>query len=121
MPALRTLGIVILSAFAISIGIFGFFVIRGTLDESSARGAAMQVADACGTVISTGGTQTVRISIPGDYHMVFQGNQILIDNYRIPDGGFVYSFSNDSPELGPGSHDLSVFVRDNELVVTRIS
>jgi len=120
MPALRILGLVILSAFAISIGIFGYFVIRGTLDESSARGAAMQVADACGTVISAGGTQNVRINIPGDYRMRFLDNRIFVDNYGIPEGGFVFKFSVDSPELGPGSYDLSISVRDGRLVVTRI-
>ncbi|MFH1821021.1 MAG: hypothetical protein ABH852_01050 [Methanobacteriota archaeon] len=120
MPALRILGLVILSAFAISVGMFGYFLIRGTLDESTARGAALDVADACGTVISAGGTQNVRINIPGNYRMTFLENRIFVDNYSIPESGFVLFFSEDSPELGPGSHDLSVSVRDGRLVVARI-
>ncbi len=121
MPALRTLGLVILSALAVSIGIFGFFFIRGTLDESSARQAALEVADACGTVISTGGTQTVRINIPGDYRMRFMAdeNRIFVDNFSVPEAGFVYPFSANL-ELGPGSYDLSISVNDGRLVVTRI-
>lgn len=120
MPALRTLGLVILSAFAIAVGIFGFFLIRGLADEGAAREAALKVAEACGTVISTGGTQNVRINIPGNYHMRFVENRIFIDGYSIPADGFVLAFSEESPELGPGSHDLSIFVRDGRLVVKRI-
>ncbi len=119
MPALRILGLVILSAFAIAIGIFGFFFIRGAIDESSARGAAIQVAEACGTVISAGGTQHVRVSIPGDFHMRFVDNRIFIDNYSFPQEGFVYRFSDDSPDLGPGSYDLSISVEGGRLVVAR--
>ncbi len=120
MPALRILGLVILSIFAISIGIFGYFFIRGAMDDSSARGAAMQVVEACNTVISAGGTQTVRVGIPGDYQMRFVDNRIFIDNYSFPDGGFVYWFSDDSPDLGPGSYDLSISVEGGRLVVARI-
>lgn len=120
MPALRTLGLVILSVFAISIGIFGYTYIRGVLDESTAREAALRVADACGTVIATGGTQNVRINIPGNYRMRFLENRIFIDNYSIPEDGFVFMFAEDSPELGPGSYDLSITIHEGKLVVTRI-
>lgn len=120
MPALRTLGLVILSAFAVSIGILGYVYIRGILDESVARGAALEVADACGTVIATGGTQNVKINIPGNYRMKFLDNRIFVDNYGIPEEGFVFRFSEDSPELGPGSHDLSITISDGRLVITRI-
>ena len=119
MPAMRILGLVVLSAFAVSIGIFGFFFLRGVMDESAARGAALQVAEACGTVISTGSTQNVSISIPGDYHMRFSGNQILIDNQAIPAGGFVFDFADASPELGPGNYVLSISLQDDRLVVAR--
>jgi len=120
MPALRLLGLVILSAFAVSIGMVGYFFIRGAIDESTAKEAALKVAEACGTVISAGGTQDVRINIPGNYHIRFIDNRIFLDNYGIPEGGFVLTFSEDSPELGPGSHDLSITVRENRLVVKRI-
>ncbi|MEM3420891.1 MAG: hypothetical protein QW835_02010 [Candidatus Hadarchaeum sp.] len=120
MPALRTLGLVILSAFAIAVGIFGFLLVRGLVEEGVAKEAALRVAEACGTVISTGGTQNVRINIPGNYHMRFIENRIFIDGYGVPADGFVMTFSEDSPELGPGSHDLSISIRDGRLVVRRI-
>lgn len=119
MPALRTLGLVTLSALAIVIGIFGFYLVRGLADESSAREAALMVAEACGTVISTGSTQNIRINIPGNYHMKFIENRIFIDGYGVPSDGFALSFSDESPELGPGSHDLTIFIRDGRLVVKR--
>ncbi|MGQ9788040.1 MAG: hypothetical protein ACUVQM_01805 [Candidatus Hadarchaeaceae archaeon] len=120
MPALRALALVILSTLAIVIGIFGFYLVRGLADESSAREAALKVAEACGTVISTGSTQKIRISIPGNYHMKFIENRIFVDGYVFPSNGFVLSFSDDSQDLGPGSHDLSIFIRDGRLVVKRI-
>ncbi|MGC8816416.1 MAG: hypothetical protein ACP5PX_01155 [Candidatus Hadarchaeum sp.] len=119
MPALRTLGLVILSAFAVAVGIFGFFLIRGLADEGVAREAALKVAEACGTVIATGGTQNVRVNIPGNYHMRFIDNRIFVDGYGVPEDGFVLPFSEDSPELGPGSYDLSIFISDGRLVVRR--
>jgi hypothetical protein len=120
MPALRTLGLVILSALAVSIGIMGFFYMRAVLDQSAARDAALRVLDACGTVIATGSTRNVRITIPGDYRMKFFENRIFVDNYSLPEGGLSMRFSDGSPELGPGSHDLSITVNDGRLVVTRI-
>jgi len=120
MSALRILGLVILSAFAVSIGIFGYFFIRGAMDESAARGAALQVAEACGTVISTGSTQNVSINIPGNYNMRFVDNRILIDNQAIPEDGLIFRFSEDSPELSPGSYELSVSLQGDRLVITRI-
>lgn len=120
MPALRMLGLVILGAFAISIGILGVVSVRAVLDEMSARDAALKVADACGTVIATGNTQTVEISIPGDYHITFVDNKISVDNYRIPEDGFVLRFADGSPDLGPGSRTLSIAISDGRLVVIRI-
>lgn len=120
MPALRILGLVILSVFAVSIGIFGYFFIRGAMDESAARGAALQVVEACGTAISTGSTQNVSISIPGNYHMRFLDNQIFIDNQALPQGGLIFRFSDDSPDLGPGSYVLSISLQGDRLVVARI-
>ncbi len=120
MPALRILGLVVLSIFAVAIGMFGFFFIRGAMDESAARGAALQVAEACGTVISTGSTQNISISIPGGYSMRFVDNRILIDNQSIPEGGLIFRFSDDSPELGPGSYELSVSLQGDRLVIARI-
>lgn len=120
MPALRTLGLVILGALAVSIGILGFVYMRAVSDESAARGAAIKVADACGAVIASGGTRAVEITIPGNYIMRFLDNQITVDNYRVPEQGFVFNFSESAPELGPGTYTLSIAIQDNRLVVTRI-
>jgi|YelNatPaOPRAMG01_1025707.scaffolds.fasta_scaffold54890_3 P pilus assembly chaperone PapD len=120
MPALRTIGLVILSAFAVAIGIFGFFLVRGLADEAAAKEAALKVVEVCGTVISTGSTQNIRVNIPGNYHMRFVENRIFIDGYGVPEGGLALFFSEESTELGPGSHDLSIFISNGRLVVKRI-
>lgn len=120
MPALRTLGLVILAVLAVSIGILGFVYMRAVSDESAARNAAIKVAGACGTVIASGGTQTVEITIPGNYSMRFLDNQIAVDNYRVPEQGFVLKFSESAPELGPGTYTLSIAIQGDRLVVTRI-
>jgi len=121
MPALRTLGLVILAALAVSIGILGYVCIRAVFDESAARNAAIKVADACGTVIASGGVQTVEVTIPGNYHMSFDNYQIVVDNYRVPESGFVRQFVDGIPDLDPGTHQLSITMNnENRLVVTRI-
>lgn len=120
MPALRTLGLVILAVFAVSIGILGYVYMRATLDESAAREAALRVSEACQTVINVVGQQVVEITLPGNYYMRFLDNQIVVDNYRIPEQGFVLKFAENAPELGPGTHTLSITLDDNRLVITRI-
>lgn len=104
---------------AVSIGILGYIYIRAVFDESAARGAAIKVSDACGTVVASGGTQTVEITLPGNYSMRFVDNQIAVDNYRVPEQGFALMFAN-TPELGPGTHTLSITIQGGRLVVTRI-
>ncbi len=120
MPALRLLGLVILAALACTIGILGYVYLRGTLDASAARDAANKVAIACQTVINSGGgTQVVEISLPGDYQMSFQDNQISVDGYRVPDGGLSLQFA-ETENLTPGTYRLSITTENNLLVVTRI-
>jgi len=120
MPALRMLGLVILTALAVSIGILGIFYIRSVLDDSAAREAALKVLDACGTAIATGSTQNVQITIPGNYRMRFYDNRIFVDNYGVPEGGLHLRFADGLPDLGPGSQRLSVALDGGRLVVTRI-
>ena len=120
MPALRMLGIVILTALAVSIAILGFFYMRAVLDDSAAREAALKVLDACGTVIATGSTRNVQVTIPGNYRMRFSDNRIFVDNQGFPEGGLSLRFAEGLPELGPGSQSLSIALNSGRLVVTRI-
>jgi len=121
MPALRTLGVVILTGLAVSIGLLGSVYIRAVFDESGARGAASKVSNACQTVINVGGQQVVEITLPGNYRMRFIDNQIAVDNYRTPEEGLARQFVENSLELDPGTHTLSISLNDdNRLVVTRI-
>ena len=113
MPALRTLGLVILAALAVSIGILGFVCMRAVFDESAARNAAIKVADACGAVIASGGVRTVEVTIPGNYSMRFTGNQVAVDNYSVPEPVFALEFENNLPELGPGTYMLSIRIDEN--------
>jgi len=120
MPALRTLGLVILAILAVSIGILGYVYMRAVFDYSAARGAAIEVANKCGVVISSpsGGPQTVDITIPGNYQMRFDDNQVLIDNFRFPEEGLELMFSENLRELGPGTYTLSITIQGGRLVVT---
>ncbi len=120
MPALRTFGLVVLAVLAVSIGILGYIYIRAVFDDSAARGAAIKVSDACGTVVASGGTQTVEITLPGNYSMRFIDNQIAVEDYRVPEQGLALMFSEDSPKLGPGTYTLSITIQGGRLVVTRI-
>lgn len=121
MPALRTLGLVILAVFAVSIGILGYVLIRAELDKSAARAAAASVSNACQTVINVGGQQTVEITLPGNYHMRFLDNQIIVvvNEYHVFEEELMRQFAENAPELGPGTHALSITLdENNKLVVT---
>lgn len=124
MPALRMLGLVILAGFAVSIGILGYTYMRAVLDESAARDAALRVSSACQTVINIGGQQVIDITLPGNYHMRFLDNQVVVDNYRTPEQGLARQFAENTLELelGPGSYTLLINLdENNRLVVGRIS
>jgi len=122
MPALRTIGIVMLTALAVSIGLLGYAYIRAVFDERVARDAALEVGDACQTVINVGGQQVVEVTLPGNYTMRFVENQIVVDGYCTPEQGLIKRFAKNSPELGPGGHHtISISLGDDDrLVVTRI-
>lgn len=65
MPALKTLGMVILAAFVVSLGILGYVYARALVNERDARDAAIKVGDAIGMAINTDNPQTVSVSVPG--------------------------------------------------------
>ena len=123
MPALRTLGLVILAAFVVSIGTLGYAYMRAVQDEATARNAALSVANKCEEVINSppNSVRTVEINLPGNYHMHFFDNQIVVGGYRVPEGGLMRRFAENAPELGPGPHQLSITIdENNKLVITRI-
>ena len=120
MPALRTLGLVILAVLAVSIGILGYAYMHAVSDERVARDAALEVSNACQTVINVGGQQVVNITLPGNYHMYFleNDNQISVDNYRVPTQGLFRRFA-ENVELDPGNHILTIKLdENNRLVIT---
>lgn len=117
------LGLVILGAFVVSIGALGYTFFRALLDERAVRNAAYELESACKRVIGAGqgNVENVEVHLPGDYHMHFIDNQIVVDNFRVPERGFELRFAENAPTLTPGTHLLLVTVSDGKLVVTRIS
>ena len=113
MPALRWLGLTILAALVVSIGALGYTLMVQMTDEGKARNAALEVEQAARAAIAGGSPQTVSISIPSNYVLRFVGNQITIDNWRIPSEGLALPFSDDAPELGAGDHRLTLTLEEN--------
>ncbi len=121
MPALRTLGLVVMAAFVISIGALGIITFQSFLRDRAAQDALLKVGNYCQEVVTTGGVREFEVDIPGGYTMRFSDNKILIDGRSYPQEGFQISFSENSPQLSYGKYTLSVEISDDRLVVTRIS
>ncbi len=121
MPALRTLGLVVMAAFVISIGAFGIITFQSFLRDRAANDALLKVGSYCQEVVTTGGVRMFEVEIPGGYTMSFADNRITIDGRSYPQDGFQVGFSENSPQLSYGKRTLSVEISDNRLVVTRIS
>lgn len=121
MPALRTLGLVVMAAFVISIGSFGYITFQAILRDQSAQDALLKAGNACQDAITIGGNQVAEVVVPGGYTMRFVDNRIEIDGRNYPQDGFVLAFAENAPELESGTNRISVTISENMLVVTRIS
>jgi hypothetical protein len=116
MPALRTLGILILSLMAVAIGIFGYFFIKSVSDQMTARESAMRIAHTCQLVIEAGGRQSVDVYIPGDFSLIFQENRITVNGASFPEEGLRLPFAGNYV-IGPGTHTVRVWENNMRLVV----
>jgi len=119
MPALKTLGMVILAAFVVSLGILGYVYARALVNERDARDAAIKVDAAVQTAINTANPQTVSVDVPGNYIMRFVDNRVLIDGFATPEHGFLMRFVDNCPELGAGDYQLTITLENSEVVVQR--
>jgi hypothetical protein len=120
MPALRTLGMVILATFVVSLGILGYRYMRFAISDREAKEAANKLDASVGLVVNTGSPQVDNVSIPDGYIMRFVDNQIVIDGYPVPSQGYRMRFADNCPELGPGKHSLSITIENFRIVVRRI-
>jgi Flp pilus assembly protein CpaB len=121
MPALQTLGLVIMAALVVSIGIIGYVTIQAIMRDRAAQDALMKVGNACQSVITIGGTQVVDVEIPSGYTMSFTDNKIGIGGHVYPQDGFSVAFAENTSELTAQSYNLSITVSEGRLVVTWIS
>jgi len=117
MPALKTLGLVILAAFVVSLGILGYIYARALVNERDARDAAIKVDATIQTAINTGNPQTVSVSVPGDYIMMFVDNRVVIDGFATPEQGLAMQFAENCPKLGAGDHFLTITLENYKVVV----
>ncbi len=120
MPALRTLGMVVLAIFVVSLGILGYRYIRFSISDHAAREAALKLDASVQLVISTGNPQVDNVSIPDGYTMLFVDNQIVTDGFKVPSQGYPLRFADNCPELGAGTHTLSITIKNFRIVVRRI-
>jgi hypothetical protein len=123
MPALRTLGMVILAVFVVSLGILGYRYVRSAISDRDAKEAADKLSASVGLAVSTGNPQVENVRIPDGYTMRFgdnqSDNQIIIDGYRVPVQGHFMSFDNDCPVLGAGDYSLSITIIENLILVVQ--
>lgn len=125
MPALKQLVLVILAAFVVIVGVLGYEYFRLLEAEREANDAALAVHNKVQTVIATGSTQTVSVSIPGGYVFRFENNQLKVVNHgklslALPEGGYDIPFADNCSELTGGNHGLMISLENNKVVVSRI-
>jgi len=117
MPALRTLGMVILAIFVVSLGVLGYCYVRFAISDRDAKEAALELDASVWQAVTTGSPQVDNVSIPGGYTMRFIDNQIVIDGYRVPVQGYPMKFADNCPELGAGDYSLSIAIDNFRIVV----
>lgn len=120
MPALRTLGMVILATFVVSLGILGYRYVRFAISDREAKEAALKLDASVQFVVTTGNPRVDNVSIPDGYTMRFVDNQIVTDGFRVPDQGYPMMFAENCPELGAGDHSLSITIENFRIVVKRM-
>ncbi|MBA7501812.1 hypothetical protein ES706_00387 [subsurface metagenome] len=116
MPAFRTLALVILAAFVVSIFILGYQFLQGLDRERRARDAALELNKGVQAVIATGNPQTVEITVPAGYKLKFENQRVTINGFAIPENG--YQLPVAAHEFSEGSYRLTItFEPENDLIV----
>ena len=116
MPALRTLALVILAAFVVSIFVMGYQFLQALNRERRARDAALELNNGVQAVIATGNPQTVEITVPAGYKLKFENQRVSINGFVVPENG--YQLPVTGPELGEGFHQLTITLENNSVVVS---
>jgi hypothetical protein len=119
MPALRTLGMVILAILVVSLGVMGYRYVRFAISDRDAKEAALKLDASVQFVLTTGDNKVENVRIPGGYTMSFVDNQIVIDGFRVPVQGYSMRFENNCPELTAGDYNLSIAIDENSRIVVR--
>ena len=114
MPALKTLALVVLSLFAVSVGSFGVLVFQSLMADRAATEALLRVSELCQQVADFGGSRTENITVPSGCTMRFVDNLILIDHKQaeVP-----LPFADNLAPVPAGQHELKVELQANRLVV----
>jgi len=109
MPALRTLGMVILAVFVVSLGVLGYRYIRFAMSDRDAKEAALKLDASVQFVLTTGNPKMENVSIPDGYTMRFVDNQIVIDGFMVPAQGYSnMQFDDNCDNLTAGDCSLSI-------------
>jgi len=119
MPALRTLGMVILAVFVVSLGVLGYRYVRFAISDRDAKEAALKLDASVQFVLTTGNPQVENVRIPSGYTMSFVDNQIVVDGFRVPVQGYSKQFENNCPELVAGDYSLSILIDENSRIVVQ--
>lgn len=116
MPALKTLGLVILAALTIAIFAIGYRYSRTLASMRDAKEAALEVDAKVQAAIATGYSQTAEVTVPEGYTLRFQNNKIFIDNMAFPENGYPKQIYG--PELRAGTHVLTITFENDIILVT---
>ncbi|KUO39139.1 MAG: hypothetical protein AVW05_01975 [Hadesarchaea archaeon DG-33] len=117
MPAFRTLALVILAAFVVSIFILGYQFLQGLDRERRARDAALELNNGVQAVIATGNPQTVEITVPAGYKLKFENQRVSINGFAVPENGYLLQVTD--LELSEGSYVLTITLEGNSVVVSK--
>jgi len=116
MPALRTLALVILAAFVVSIFVLGYQFLQALDRERRARDVALELNSGIQAVIATRNPRMVEITVPAGYNLKFENQRVTIDGFAVPEGGYQQPVIG--PELSEGSYKLTItYEPENDLIV----
>lgn len=116
MPALRTLGLVVLAALVVATFVIGYRYMGALASAREAKEAAFEVDAAVWTAIVTGNPQTIEITLPSNHTLRFDNDQLVIDGIALPKSG--YPLPIIGPELWAGTYTLTIVLENNSILVS---
>lgn len=107
---------VILASLAILTFAMAYKYAEALARARDARETALEVDAVVRAVTATGDRRKINVRVPEGYVLKFEDNRITLDGIILPEGGYPLPILG--PELGPGTHVLTISLENGAILVS---